>query len=357
MHRFLAIVLLLFLSNELRAQDTIVIEDLRYSWIQLDNAGMSPAGNPSSLNLIAFLLNQNQGSLLKICNDEPIDIWVNMKMIENEVSACIVLDLDSLEELMQTDSMFFHVTSHKGLSKLSTEVLTVVNRLDESVEISLRSDENFSNFYIISSLLLLLSIGFVRKFYRKRFVNIFLNPFKARGSTIDEYYSDFFRAENISFICMFSLLVSLFIQYLEISNYQINLGSAEVFDFVVSHGIKFGFVLGFILSKHLLGVIVSSVFNLRSISNIHNQDFLNYFFWIFVIAFVGSISEFSIGYIGAWSIAKYLVYIITFMTVLFQFGIYMKMSKIISAKKILIISYLCTTEFIPGFILIYVLLR
>ncbi|MFY0599183.1 MAG: DUF4271 domain-containing protein [Cyclobacteriaceae bacterium] len=349
--------LLVLMLPTFGSQDTISVENLRYSWVQQEEGDISPIGRTTSLNLVAFLVNKSQGDILKVCNDAPVDIWVNMQLVGNKLTSCNTINLDSLREANQSDSLVFHIASKEGLSRLSTEIMQVSEKELQSASISLRANQSFRDFYFTGLVVFLMLIALFRNIFPQRFSRMLLNPFKARGSTVDEYYSDFVRPDNIYFAFVFSFLLSLCLQYFSVRANRANFESFDFLDFSISWSLTLLAVMGFVIAKYLLASIVSYIFNLKGISNIQNQDFLNYLFWIFLTVFGLTILEYSLSFHGGWSLLEFAMSTVAFLAVLFFAGVYFKLSKFISANKMLIISYLCTTEFIPGFIFIYVLLR
>lgn len=355
--RLINLLSILLCINAAYSFDTLVIEDLRYSWIDVQEDELRPAGKPSSLKLIAFLVDESQGDLLQVCNDEPFDLWVNMQMLLNQADGCTTLNLREIRESVYSDSLLFHTSTNEDFSTLSTKLLRINELSDDSVFIESRSNKDFLNFYFLVVALGILFIGVFRKIYPLRFERSTFNPFKARGSSIDEYYSDFFRSDNTLFITLFSFIVSLCFHFLEVKNFESNYESTSFFGFLKGWSFKWLLVTAFIYIKYIFGIVISSVFSLRAIANIQNQDFCNYFFWVFMLVLGLNLTELAFANSGIILGADYLIFFIVVSVVIFQIGIFMKTYKSISFNKILIISYLCGTEFIPGFIIIYVLLR
>lgn len=355
-----SILLLIFYLSFLLARsenDTILVENLRYGWIQISDGDPKPVSDPSLTKLLAFSVIPNDGDLIKVCNDVPIDIWVNLKLIQSNLSPCLYLNLDSLKNSLKSDSLVFEITSEIGLAKLSAEVLQIVESNQSVVLFANRKNQNFRDFYLIGFMFLLLIYGLFRRTAPQRFQRIFLNPFKIRGSSLDDYYTDFLRPDSVFFIVCLAALAAFNLKFLEFSYYTTNFESTSFTEFLLDWVIKTLWIIAFIIGKYVAGSLFAGLFKFKGISNVHNQDFLYLLTWVLLAVFFLSILDFSFASMSHLFESKFPAYLVIFTILVFQIGIYLKLDKILSVNKMLIISYLCATEFLPGFILVYMLLK
>ncbi|MFT6866512.1 MAG: hypothetical protein ACJA08_001343 [Cyclobacteriaceae bacterium] len=337
--------------------DTVLIENLRYGWIQIIEDEVRPVSDPSTTSLLVFSVVDTEGDLLKICNDEPVDIWVNLKMVQNNISRCFIINLDSLKRALQSDSLVFQVAATDGMSNLSTEIFKLEAGNKSILLFANRGNISFNNFYLIGFVFLLLLFALLRRKFPERFNRIFLNPFKIRGSTLDDYYTDFLRPDSIFFILCFAGLAAFNLKYLDFSNYANSFESTSFWEFLSDWGVKILYIISFVLIKYFVGHFFSNLFQFKSIGNIHNQDFLYLMTWVLIAVFFISVLDFSLTLFTGLFISWFTLYFVIGVILVFQLGIYMKLDKILSGNKMLIISYLCATEFLPGFILVYMLLK
>ena len=335
--------------------DTILVENLRYSWVyQNDQNKVEPVSGLSGLTSVSFHISVENGEFLRICNDNPYDLWVNLKLLSSGSKSCITYRLDTIRRVVSSDSLFFHVVSSKGLTSLTTELMAVKETEPDDVIVESRYSSDFRNYYLSTLSLFLLLLAILRKIYPVRLEATLTNPFKVTGS-IEEYYFDFFTASNLFFVFIFSFLAAFVVQFMELCNNWENFGALKFIDLLGLWSFKLVLIFGVVLIKYILSMVMAQVFSLRGVPGIHNQDLINYLFWVFVLLAVITLSQYSLRTEGDSSIAGIMIMILAISLLIFQVGIYMKVSKITSLNKMLIISYLCVTEFLPGFILIYLL--
>ncbi|MEP0366538.1 MAG: DUF4271 domain-containing protein [Cyclobacteriaceae bacterium] len=335
--------------------DTILVENLRYSWVYQNEQNIAePVSGLSGLTSVSFHIPADNGEYLRICNENPYDLWVNLKLLSSESENCITYSLDSIMRVVSSDSLFFHVVSSKGLTSLSTELMAVTETESDEVIIKTRHSADFRNYYLSVLLLFLLLVAALRKLYPHRLAVTLSNPFKATAS-IEDYYFDFFTSSNLFFIFIFSFLAAFVVQLMEVYHNWENFAALKFIDLLGLWSSKLVLIFGVVLIKYILSIVVAQIFALRGVPGIHNQDLINYLFWVFVLLAVISLGQYSLRTEGDSIIARIMIMILAISLLIFQAGIYLKVSKITSLNKMLIISYLCVTEFLPGFILIYLL--
>ncbi|WP_258103079.1 DUF4271 domain-containing protein [Marinoscillum sp. MHG1-6] len=349
--------LLLIISFGLVAQtDTVLLEDLRYQWVYLNEGETTPATGTSGIELVSFNTVLKENQIIKICNDEPYDIWVNLRMFKHQVSSCVSLQLEDFEEL-PSDTLNIQISGPRGLTSLTTELNHVVAIESDDLEIEYKSGNSLRDYYLISLLILLVFGAILRRYYTIRFDKLFSNPLAIRRrSSYDDFYPDFFSADNILILLYLAYLVAVPVVYI---NYRVQLiGSGISFGGLMAEQLFFtGLVAILILGKHLISVILSSFFKFREVSNIQNQDFMNYFSWVALFILLITVLDLAYLVLNSSSWFSFIGYILTFSVAIFQLISYFKIDRVTSLKKIMIISYLCTTEFLPGFILIYLLIK
>ncbi|MEO9476857.1 MAG: DUF4271 domain-containing protein [Cyclobacteriaceae bacterium] len=354
-HIILAVFLSLCFLVSRSQTDTILVENLRYSWVyQNEQNKVEPVSGLSGLTSVSFHIPTDNGEFLRICNDNPYDLWVNLKLLSSESENCITYSLDSIMRVVSSDSLFFHVVSSKGLTSLTTELMAVTEMEPDEVVIESRFSADFRNYYLTVLSLFLLLVAISRRLYPFRLAATLSNPFKATAS-VEEYHFDFFTISNLFFVFIFSFLAAFVVQFMEICNNWENFGGLKFIDLLGLWSFKLVLIFGVVLIKYILSIVVAQIFSLRGVPGVHNQDLINYLFWIFVLLAVITLGQYSLRTEGDSDIARIMIVILAISLLIFQAGIYLKVSKITSLNKMLIISYLCVTEFLPGFILIYLL--
>ena len=335
--------------------DTVLVEDLRYSWLSMEENEARPIINPEEVKLLSFTLRNITDEMLMICNDKPFDLWIDLKLQKTAISGCITTDLASIKS--GSDLINVQIRSESGVDHLSTGLYRLKANPKTQLDFLSLKNRAFVSFYVVLMTLLLFFTAVFRRFFSQRFSRIFLNPFKHRGNSTEDYYSHFFDLANLVAVAYTSLLISFCMQYFQ---YKANIGLTESFstwDFLWQSLITTVGIIMFFIFKQLLGAIISHIFGFRSINNFHNQDFINFFTWVFYLILFLTLVDYSLAYHAVFISDKIPSVIIAVAIIIFQCGIYLKLERYIPHNKIMIFSYLCATEFIPGFILIYLLLK
>jgi hypothetical protein len=145
------------------------------------------------------------------------------------------------------------------------------------------------------------------------------------------------------------------VQFMDLFGHWDVLAGLRFWDLVFQWVLKVLLIFALLILKYVLGAVLAQVFSLKNVANIHNQDLINYLFWVFVLLIFITLGQYAFAPEGLSQVTGAMVLVITVAVLIFQLGIYFKLLKITSLNKMLIISYLCVTEFLPGFILIYLL--
>lgn len=351
MRSFLLFLFTVLACSLYASTDTVFVQDLRYSWVESNQGVPTPVNSPSSVRLISFAVPEDGGDLVRVCCDEPVDIWVNLRLISSGKAKCQVFSIDSLSSHFRSDSLVFQISSSFGLSELSTTLLLVEEDSEEDLTI-LSRNKDFRNFFVIGLTLLVMVLSVARITFPQRFSRIYLNPFKAGGSTIEDYYDGFWDQGNMAFLLWLSLSLSFL---LTCSFPGVN---DQIFGEIIQTWlIIWVWVLVFMAFRIIVVSVVSRTFKLSAMAGIQNHDFFNYLFWLMLVVFMGvflGVTSFS--WLGLFS-GQTLIKLIIFFLLLYQFLSYLKFGSLIPRQKILIISYLCGTEMMPAFALIYAINR
>lgn len=345
------------------SSDTLVVEDLRWSWLTTTGEEeWVPATDLDGVDRIFFQLDSPYTEKkLRICARQPVDVWVDRQLLlQTKSSGCRFLDLDSLAGPGHPGTLKFTIVAGEELKGLSTELIAVTEiERDEAHLLVEKRDTFFSDFYIMSALVILLLLGILKVTYPQKFSQLTRNPFSAKFTTSDmeDSYSAFFSFDNLFSIFLFGLLVSANLIYLSAKlPLPIPLGSS--FPHMVMHWVWLGVVLAFIVAlKYIFSSIISILFQVRSLPNIQVQDFVYLLTMVSLAAAAFIAVDFSFLRKDDLSLVQTVFVLTVIFIIIFQIWFYLKCVKLYSRKKLLIISYLCTTEIVPGFLAIYWFLK
>lgn len=340
-------------------EDTLFIQNLRHMWISIDARGnMAPYTADKYPELIFFEITEPEqhGDLL-LQSQKPVDVWLNNKLIFYKFDSSAVLDLDSLFE-EEKGQLKFKIFSAGGIDEsLVTRKILIGKSLQEDyVNVSQRERTGINDLYILILSILLLMTGIFKRFFPGTFRHSIQNPlsFKVRSASADRYES-FGSIDNLYSVFFLGAITTLFFLYL---GYDVILipGKGVVTGLinwlVVSLAISLGIGLKYLWTK-----LICVLFQFREIPGIQLQDFIRFFTLVILIGTCLTLLDFSFFNSTTEWFRDLTVYLVLFSLLFFQVWFFRKFDNFYSHKKLMIFSYLCTTEFLPGFLAIYWLVK
>lgn len=356
MRAHLSLLLVLFSTAIFAAADTLVVRDLSITWKAYDPGGEIAEYLPEQSQAIFFEVPDVGGKLL-IEALEPIDIWVDGRLLYHGFSGALTYPVDSLlRALGQAPDLTIY--RRQGISREALK--TVIFRLTESQggigSVSFRSPPN-ANFYLMICTLMIFVAGIFKRLFPISFQQAFQSPltFKMRSLSAEEAYMGFGSADNLFTLAFFGMLTSTLLSYLDL--YPLGRIPGFIGDTFWVWLLTALFIPSLVTLKYLWASLLASVFEFRSIPNIQTQDFLSLFILILASCLAISVADFAL-FNSESVVLKSLVFFVLVSALLFyQVWFYLKVDKYYSHRKLMIITYLCTTEFLPGFLIIYWLVK
>lgn len=295
---------------------------------------------------------------IKLCHQSPIDVWLNNKLYYRELPAgCDKFMIGDLMELASNDSLILSV-SYDKFTKLSASLLLQTTVLENKSELREKYQNGISEFFLQALLIILVIAAILKYSFPAKFAWVLSNPLASRSaSDMEEFYTGFWHVDNIITTLMFSLITSVQIIYIhhELSVWPyLNTWDNQYFlQWLFISGMVFLLILG----KYIFSWIMARLLQARFLPNIQFQDFIQVFIWMSFVSLILFFADLYV--IGKTDFVlvnvAYLLLIIVLCA--FQLWLYFKFVKFYSHKKLLIISYLCTTEFLPVFLIIFWLVK
>lgn len=346
----------------IQAQDTVVTQNLKHMWVSIDSSGeLSPYVEDGDAELIFFELTEsNQHGKLQINSDRPIDIWLNNKLIYFQFSTSVVLDLDSIRQNSGIDhKLKFKIFARGGVEEsLTTQIIQIGDFLaSDLVKVSQRKGASSEDLYILIITIILFLAGVFRRFFPITFKQSIQNPLslRVRSMSAERTYDSFGSLDNMYSVFFLGAISSLFLTYL---GYELVFLSARGLIGGLLNWLVASLVIALgITVKYWWTKIVSFLYQFREIPNIQAQDFIRFFTLVFLVGVALTLLDFSLFNTSSVWFTNLTLYLVLFALIFFQVWFFRKFDKFYSHKKLMIISYLCTTEFLPGFLAIYWLVK
>lgn len=357
MQRLYIFILTCLLAFPISAQDTLVIQNLRHMWVEVDSKGnLTPYTSGNSPELIFFELSTSeQQDYLLLKSKKKVDVWLNNELILLQFDSAVTLDLDSLFK-EKGDNLRFKLFSAGGIDQsLVTKKIRIGNFTEtDLITLKERQKSEANDLYLITLSIILLLTGIFRRYFPLVFYQSIRNPLSRTAST-KRTYDSFASADNLYSIFFFGAISTLFFAYL---GYNVVLFSGSgvihgLFNWLISTFV----VVGVIVLKYLWTKFISLLYQYRETPNIQTQDFIRFFTLIMLLGTLFTLIDFSLFGSGSGWFRDMTLYIVLLALVFFQIWLFRKFDKHYSHKKLMIISYLCTTEFLPGFLAVYWLVK
>ncbi len=260
--------------------------------------------------------------------------------------------MTSLFSEYKADHLVIQLTSKSGFDQVQSyfaKVPSTTITSTDSGSLQKRANSGFQNFVLIYVLLLIIVAGIFRRFFPLKFYQILKWRPKLRKVDIDENFAGIFTIDNLLTILFSCLMLAIIGVYHRFHSGYLGSGFRE---FLALGSYIFFVTVGLYLAKWLLARLFASVFNFRNVYGIQLIEFLNFTSIILLSAFVLLLLDFTFWGESHWLILKGLGVFLAAAIVFFQPWIYLRFNRILPNSKILIISYLCLSEFLPGFLLL-----
>lgn len=338
--------------------DTLVVRDLSLGWKSMDGDGRIVDYIPEKSRIVTFVVPPGrEDEIFTIFSNSPLDIWFGDQLVFPSFTGKYVAPLDSLQAL---DSAFsVTVYGRHGIDKnaLSTYVETVKPLLVSSLELSRSTSAYVTNLSIMLTVLVIL-LGIYKHYFPMGFRYTFKSPVSIRlkGISSEENYTGFFGQDNLYGILYLSFATSFILFYLK-KNPLLDFTRFTQIEGVWLWLSVSLLIITWLVAKYLFSWLTALIFDWKPIPDIQNQDYVRFLSMIAMLSMAILLLDFTLfgsGSILLFHTAQYL-WVGGFIFIVFWQ--YLKLDTYYSHRKIMIIAYLCTTEMLPAFLVIYWLIR
>lgn len=339
--------------------DTVELRDLSVTWIPVEADGSLEVLATRETREIVFDLTDeaDRAAFLVIESQQLIDVWINEHLISDQILKTTYWSMDSLRGVWG-DSLRVTVYGAKGLADLKTRLVGIVPETVSAAMPLERMTDPFMNAYVFIVTLLMLLMALYRRLFPQAFSMSYRSPltFTTRTSGSDQGYPNFASADNLFAVLFLASMTSLLLVYLRVTPFGMEPGYTmlSIIRFWISLMLMIVVIIGV---KFMIGQIVTAVFELKDLANILIQDFIHFTILsvsLFLLVSMVDITSYDFQPITFISVIRYGLAILV---LIYQVLIFLKVDKLLGYKKLMIFIYLCTTEFLFGFLIIYWLIR
>ncbi|WP_115867491.1 DUF4271 domain-containing protein [Marinoscillum furvescens] len=336
--------------------DTLVFQDLSHGWYTIQPNGEPSSKGVLSAEVLAFEVPDVSRQLF-LSSKFPVDIWINDQLFYSAFSGNMYWATDLLFE-GPTNSRLIVLYGSPGFAHhVKSHLLDVLQTSGPLLKTASR-DDVLKEVFTLKITIILILMGLFRRFFPVAFSQSFQNPLasKVRSLSDESSYDSFFNLDNLYAIGFLSVLlatVTIYINRAPVLFWGDHGFWVHTFDWLMFSGL----IAIAIIIKFGLYQLLALIFNFSHIPNIQGQDMIRFFILIGSIALGLSLVDFTL-FAQTSEFMKISVVILLVLALgVFVLGLFFKLDKILSHRKLMIIAYLCTTEFLPGYLLITWLVR
>ncbi len=368
MYKFVLLAFVIGQAFTAQSQSKLVaVKDLKSQWLNVDRSGSHyvPYVQGRTLNypVLGVLLDGSEGSglTLSACVPEGTSVFLNNMIVHRTDSErCLFYNLDSLKSRHPNQSLFFSFFRRNLDPGTMSTTLMASRTVDELqaqsgpiIQITRRSGDHFTDFFIVAILIVAAFYAFLINRYPKGNRDFF-NFSKAFSLTLKEekvLTQRNMSTANTLFFIMYGMAIALII----VLFWKVFDGIPEIFEFISLDTFKSCLFSWLVLSfmaflvvelKYLLIRMLSSLLNVDRIAQIHFFDFVRIGL-IFISATLMVSAALYLGKVNQTIVYTSLLYAFVFLLGIRIIILLFKLIGDTSYRKIHLISYLCTTEILP----------
>ena len=339
--RLLFFFLVLMITSTSHAQmDTLLVSDLTTSWIiyQPDD-GVQQVFDSDGRSVGSFFLTPSMISehTLRLCG-EDYGVWLDGSLIKYQHSGCEYLHLEKYRESPQ--DTFYITLVTPDLSFMQADLLKFRQKPEiVTAPIARKSSQKAASTVFTMLVGFLIMMSLVRAVDESTFQDMIkLVAFRRKLNFND---APVFSLPNFSLV----LLVAFVIGFQQI-HHQVN---SNLNPWSILGG-ELGVLLLFFIGKALLTIWIAKLFQFQKIVGAHLRE---YFLWMSLFVSVILLFQLSLFWLRGfgWDSIFQANRIILIVALIFTVWIYFRLPKTLAKRKLHIISYLCTTEILPTFVL------
>jgi len=345
-----------FLTNG-QKPDGYVDRDLSLAWVSLNQIGevvpfVSGESEIALFDVPTLLGGQH---LLIRSTENLIDIWVGQRLVLHDHIGDVLID--TISGIDPESGFKVAIYSHYPVDQNISSLIIDQSRMSIQSIQSTKQVSNVENWFLLSITALLLLTGVFRFAFPHSFNHVFSNPLanKIRSLSSEEAYLDVGSFDFIFIVFLFSTFLSTVIFYIGFDTFFET--DARLLSILSGWSLVLLTIHILIVAKFIWTIIFSLIYQFSGIPNIQTQDRLYFYIPVLIICSFLSIVDFSVFHFSSFELKNTVLYSLVISEIFFSVWFLLKLDKYYPHKKLLIITYLCGTEFLRGTLALYWLVQ
>lgn len=343
MKKTLFIIALVWMGPVSAQLDTVTVRELSTAWISHDLRGEAfQVYDAQDVSVGGFYLAEDEirEGLVQICGD-PFDFWVEGRLLHHQGRGCEYFGVEEIFGDLMLDTVYCAIMS-PVLSEVQVELQRVQPSVARIYELpSSRVVRVEDNVWWLLMLTVLVLLSILRIADDQTYSAMTRLAFIQRRVGYDE--DAMFSLSNLLMMMIVGLLLGFHIVVFRVDSSSLGmmlsaLGAATLMFY------------GFLLAKALILQVAGSLFKYHRVRTLHFRAYLLFMTIFMLLLYLMQLAGqwFQIEGTIYWQVIRYAG---PFISAVFVFWIYFQLSSEVPKRKLHIISYLCTTEILPTFIL------
>lgn len=322
-------------------QDTILVQELSSAWIRYEDNSLVQAFSDDGINVGGFFLLSESidEQLLSVCGDQ-VDIWVNSRLLQSHLDSCSVYNLRELKTFYQSDTLYFTLSS-ENFSSIQATLFQLEASVEARYQLPMKKEARLQDgIWLLFFVCLLLFGALLKSLHEPTFRQLV-----TAGYWKGKLEADATATLSISHVLLI-ILAALLIGFQQVSNIY-----REDIDQVISMFWRSAsFVLLFMLLKI---VVIRAIARLFRFYRFDGAQIREYLFFLNSLLLLMLLVEWSAFWFFDYQFESQFfgpVFCII-ISLLFLIWLFIRFPRSLSNRNLHIISYLCTTEILPTFVL------
>lgn len=346
------IFILLFLTGiiVLAQKDTIVVTDYTKVMIVADASGnVSPVTSLDEVDNAGFFLNGRPAGDIRICHTEELFVWVDGQLFD-AIDGCVFYAPEVFFERASSDTIYVAFSANKSLAGLSCDLVIFEDLLvvKEDIANAREVSDSFTEFAIVSLLILLMLVGIIGSQFPSRVAYLFEKSLTFKISAYEYINTGFFAAPSMYLMLIYSFALAFVTLYLEgLTHLDLFILPSSTMGCLLLWLKVGGVIFLLLLVKWAVISVIALLFKFRGLKNFQLFDFLNFNVLLLIPMVLILVLDFVLNHPSDSWVSDGFVLALPISMILFVIWFTLKFVSNSPRRKLIIISYLCATEIIP----------
>ncbi len=326
--------------------DTIVYRDLRLDWKTIDSEGKLTNVGLAESEFIIFSLPSDAEGYLRLKSDNLSDVWINDQLAISQFFGTRLLSLDSIRANHGAQPRISIYQKNEEID-LQSDIIQIRGQ-NILWKPNSRQLDRHGQYFVMLIIMMVLIGGLFMKISPSIYSGFF-KLLRIQGTS--DVTSDLAGNENLLRNVFLAFFLSVIFYYLDpylFIDAPDTLGGALIV-WIVNGLVIFFFLFG----KHILTLLISKLFGLKlaPFIQLNGQTSLLIISSSICLTFLAV--DFSIDQAVESSWRTLAIGCVFLSILVLQVWAFLKLDKLFGGRKLMIFTYLCTTEMAPGFLALY----